>query len=180
MPFVLCACCLLDNSFEDKSGTSVRDTKRDTVKDTMIVNARSLIISPATPPTKSMGIKIDSVVKVDAITAVPTSDAPLSAAIQICSFRSRFLRKIFSNTTTELSTSIPIAIASPAMEIIFRVTPRIFMTKNVTTMETGTDTAAVNAELKCLRKMNSTNPVSKNARIPVTARLLADSLINSD
>ena len=61
-------------------------------------------------------------VSVDAVTATPTSPAPCMAASRIES-PSCLRRKMFSSTTMALSTSMPTARASPAMEMTLRVMP---------------------------------------------------------
>ena len=69
-----------------------------------------------------MGANTQTVVSVEDVMAAATWLAPLTQAFFtgipcLCS------RNIFSITTMELSTSIPIPSASPDMEMIFRVLP---------------------------------------------------------
>jgi glyoxylase-like metal-dependent hydrolase (beta-lactamase superfamily II) len=61
----------------------------------------------------------------------------------------------------ELSISIPIARASPAIDIIFNVVPAIFITKNVIIIDTGIDIDAIKELIKCLKKKS----ITKKAKI---------------
>ena len=83
-----------------------------------------------------MGKNTATVVKVDAVTALATSDAPVRAALYR-SFPSSRCRWIDSSTTMELSTSIPIPRASPPSEMMLRVISKENMRKKVMITEMG-------------------------------------------
>ena len=61
-------------------GTTVMETKREASNAKVTVKAISLNNCPATPFTKTMGKNTETVVRVEAITAEPTSLVPLRAA----------------------------------------------------------------------------------------------------
>ena len=61
---------------------------------------------------------------------------------------------MFSRTTIELSTSIPIPRRSPAIEIIFIVIPRRYMHKSVIITEIGIDKPTMSVDFIERRKMN--------------------------
>ncbi|MPM79416.1 hypothetical protein SDC9_126449 [bioreactor metagenome] len=67
-------------SFTDKSGTRVRETRREAKSDMATVRASSLKIFAVMPSIKTMGRKTATVVKVEAVTAMATSSAPFRAA----------------------------------------------------------------------------------------------------
>ena len=78
------------------------------------------------PSVKTIGKNTHTVVRVEAMMAPATSPAPSTAAS--FALRPSFLiRYIFSITTMELSTSIPIPKASPEREITLSVTPLKYM-----------------------------------------------------
>ncbi len=102
------------------SGVKVSATIREMVNEKQIVTTISLNSSPAKPGTNNTGTKTASVVKVEAVIAIATSVVPFDAASLKPSPSSRW-RKTLSSTTIELSTSMPIDNANPAIEIIFNV-----------------------------------------------------------
>ncbi len=61
---------------DEARGIKVRATASEIPKAKQMVTAMSLNMTPAMPGTKRIGIKTLTVVKVEAVTAVPTSRAP--------------------------------------------------------------------------------------------------------
>ena len=104
-------------------GTMVKATRREERRAKLTERARAWANFPTIPEVKSMGKKTPMVVKVDADMAIPTSSVPLAEAVSTSSPSSSTLRKIFSMTTTELSTSIPTPSPRPTRVIRFRVYP---------------------------------------------------------
>ena len=94
------------------------------------------------PSVNMMGANTQTVVRVEAIMAPPTCLAPSTAAFFTeCPFcRSR---KIFSITTTELSTSIPTPSARPDRDMIFSVTPLKYMATMAATTLRGIEHATI-------------------------------------
>ncbi len=99
-------------------GIKVSATNRDIKREKVMVRPIALNSSPAIPDTYTIGRNTAMVVKVEAVIASPTSFAPSSAASTASSPSSR-CRKIFSNTTIELSTSMPTPKERPPRVIIF-------------------------------------------------------------
>ena len=128
----------------DSMGTKVRATSKAAVRATPMARPKSRMNRPIWEP----GIKIKltnttMVVAVEASTANPTSRLPEMAASRASRPFSCLWRKIFSSTTTLLSTSIPTATMSPIRETTFRLmsepakTLSRYMKANVKTMDTG-------------------------------------------
>ena len=105
------------------------------------------------PSVNTMGRNTQTVVRVDAAMAPATSLAP-SMAASFTEYPSLRRRYIFSITTMELSTSIPIPSARPEREIIFRVTPLKYMQTTAVTRLTGMENATTMVGLTSFRKIS--------------------------
>ena len=73
---------------------------------------------------------------------------------------------MFSITTMELSTSIPMPIASPAIEIMFIVTPEKYISTSANSTETGIEMPTASVGLRSRRNRNririaSAPPINK-------------------
>ncbi len=112
--------------------------------------------------------------------AMPTSLAPLIAAVTGSSFSSSRCRIIFSNTTIELSTSIPTASASPAIETRFKLISKRAITGNVSIIESGMESPTAPALFAERRKNNKTSTAMIIACIPVFLRLLTEPFMKVD
>ena len=77
---------------------------------------------PAIPETMVRGRNTHNIVKVEAITEIPPSEVAWTAASLGFSPLSRWV-DMFSNTTMASSTTIPIAMESADIEMIFNVFP---------------------------------------------------------
>ena len=77
---------------------------------------------PAIPETIVSGRNTQSIVRVEAMTEIPTSDVACTAASLGFSPLSKCV-DIFSKTTMASSTTIPIAIDNADIEMIFNVFP---------------------------------------------------------
>src|SRR6056297_3882500 len=120
----------------------VSATNTDTISAKEIVSARSLNNKPAMPGTNRTGKNTTSVVSVLTTTGVATSCAPFTDEVRPSSPSSLNL-KIFSRTTTALSTTSPTARVSPDREIMLRLTSAQLMILNVVIIETGIEMATI-------------------------------------
>ncbi len=111
------------------------------------------------PPAKRMGKKTATVVKVEAMTAMPTSRAPSTAAFMGGRPRSRW-RWIFSSTTMESSTILPMPSVSPPRVITLMVMPLKCMSTKVDMMEIGIDRAIMRVERAEERNMKMISTAS--------------------
>ena len=107
-------------------GVMVSATIRETTTMPPTVRINSRNSREIMPETKRKGTKRVNTVRVPAITGSATSCAP-SAAASLRSGRSAPVRAMFSITTMELSSTIPMATTSPPNEKIFREKPPIFI-----------------------------------------------------
>ena len=140
---------------DESMGIKNRATPRDAKSENTTVKAISPNICPATPSTNTIGKNTAMVVKVDAVTAPPTSLTPRTVA-SIRLSPSSLHRAILSRTTMELSTSIPMPSASPPRDIIFKDTSKIFMGANVATIEMGMAKPIIRVGPMRRRKINNT------------------------
>ena len=92
--------------------------------------------------------------------ALATSLAPSTEAVMASSPYSLRLRKMFSRTTTELSTIIPTPRASPPRVMRLRVRPPSSRSAKVATMEIGIE-AAMTSVLRKLRRKKSSTKIAK-------------------
>jgi hypothetical protein len=121
-----------------KRGTKNKATSIEEISEKLTVNANSLNNFPKTPPTKTKGIKTATLVNVEEIIS------PITCTVEeyIISFLSifgffNFSAKIFSNTTIELSTSIPTPNAKPPKDIVFKEIPEKYIKLNVASIAKG-------------------------------------------
>ncbi len=117
-------------------GIRVSETARAASREKETVSAWSRKSWAATPSRKTTGRKTATVVRVEAMTAWPTSEAPLRAAVVSSSPASRRLT-MASRTTMAESTSIPTPRASPPRDMMLRVVPVRYIRKKVATTEIG-------------------------------------------
>ena len=115
----------------------------DAVTATEMTSARSANSCPDTSFRNMIGRKMTTVVAVDASSAPHTWLLPSVAA---CSASTPFSRRrtMFSSTTMAASSTMPVANASPASEIMFSVRPVICITTKPTNSETGIAIATMN------------------------------------
>ena len=147
------------------------ETSRLAISAKTTVRARSEKTCPATPSTNTMGKNTATVVSVEAITAVPTSEVPRATA-RFSVSPSSLQRAIDSTTTIPESTSIPIPRARPPRLIMFSVRPVRFIGANTAATETGIATEITAVVLKSLRNRYRTRIASSP---PSTAVLMTSS-----
>ena len=113
------------------------------------------------------------VVRVEALTAVPTSSAPNMAASFGAVPRSTFV-EMFSSTTTALSTTIPMAIARLAIEIMLIVHPMTHIKMNARISAKGIVSAMISDDRKLRRKKSVVSTTNTNAQRTVCPTLEMD------
>ena len=116
-----------------------------------------------------MGANTQTVVRVEEVMAPATWLAPFTQAFftdmpSLCS------RKIFSITTMELSTSIPIPSARPDMEMIFSEIFEKYISTTANTTDSGIAHAMIRVGRKSRRNRISTR-IARIAPIPIFCRM---------
>ena len=107
---------------EQSIGTSVRAAVVETIMMMLTIQPSCLNMIPAMPLTIVSGRNTQSIVRVEAMTEMPTSEVARTAASFGFSPRSRWV-ETFSRTTIASSTTMPIAIESADIEMMFSVLP---------------------------------------------------------
>ena len=102
-------------------------------------------------------------VSVTAIAARPISPRPFSAAAIGFSPRLR-CRVVFSRTTMESSTRMPIISAMAIREMVFRLKPMAYMSRKVLTRQVGIETSTIAVLRQVCRKRKRTTAVMMMAR----------------
>jgi len=133
---------------------------------------------PASPFRKISGTNTTIVVSVEALTAVPTSSAPNIAASRGAVPRSTLV-EMFSSTTTALSTTIPIAIARLAIEMMLIVHPIVHRKMAARISENGMVSTMISEDRTLRRKKNVVSTTNTNAQRTVSPTLPIDCVICS-
>ena len=133
-------------------GTKVTATTSETASERQSVIAMSLTTVLVSPCVKRMGSQTMSEVMVEARIAPDICEVPVTTASFTGAPRAR-RRYIFSITTTELSTSMPIPMASPAMDMRLREMPAKYMMTKVATTLMTMERAVSRVGRRSLRKM---------------------------
>ena len=141
-------------------------TRRLATREYVTVKAISLNMTFVRPSTNTIGANTQIVVRVEAVMAAETPAAPLMAA--------SFLEQpwllslyMFSITTMELSTSIPMPTERPARDMMLSCIPEKYIKTMAKVMLIGMLTAVIRVGFISRRNMNSTIM----ARIPPVTRL---------
>jgi len=149
-------------------GIRVSDTSRLALSEKVTVSAWSAKSCRATPSTNTMGRNTQMVVSVEAVTAMPTSEAPFMAASKTPRPSSRN-RWMDSSTTMELSTSMPMPRARPPRLMMFSDRSNMYMKKKVITTDSGMDSEMIEVLLKSRRNRNRTPTARMPPRRPVSS-----------
>ena len=144
-------------------GTTVRATTSDTATATATARAMSRNNCPASCRMNRTGTNTATVVSVEATMAPLTSRPPSTAARRRPLPISRW-RKMFSSTTTALSTTMPVAKARPASMMTLSEEPRTSRTTKVVTMDTGIATATTRMLATLLRNSSNTSTARATAK----------------
>ena len=139
-------------------GVRVKDTNRENMPAKTIVSPNWRKNWPVMPDIKAIGKKVTASHRVMAIAAMPISLRPFSAATSGCSPICR-CRTIFSSTTMESSTRIPMHRVMPIRDIMLKVKPAMYITKKVAIREVGIATITAAVERQPRRNRKSTSPV---------------------
>ncbi len=154
------------------AGMMVTAMKREASNEMHTVSESGRASLPAILSERLMGRKTATVVSVLAVMARPTSEAPITAASCRGDPSSRW-RKVFSITTTALSTSRPTPSAMPPRVIMLKVYPMAFIPIKVVTTDRGIASAMVIVGLTARRKMKMT-PMAM--MLPTSALLPVDEI----
>ena len=107
---------------EQSIGTKVSAAVVDTIIMMLTIHPSWLNMIPAIPWTIVRGRNTQSIVRVEAMTEIPTSEVPCTAAS--IGFSPFWMWVVtFSSTTMASSTTMPIAIARADIDMIFSVLP---------------------------------------------------------
>ena len=152
-------------------GTRVRAAVVDTIMmmDTIQPSCRNII--PAIPEIMVSGRNTHSMVRVDAITEIPTSAVPCTAASLGFSPRSR-CEVTFSSTTMASSTTMPIAMDRALMEMILSVLPVPNRYSKDARRAIGMDSTTMSVPFSRPRKRNTTSITTRKVIRMVSFREL--------
>ncbi len=157
----------------------MRATASEARRENVTVMARSLNMCPAMLCIKTTGRNTAIVVSVEAVIARETSAVPSMAAVRGES-PSSCLRKMFSNTTMELSTTIPTPRANPPRVSRFTVSLKAYIMTNANMIESGIETATKSV-LPKWRKNRKRTATASSAPMPAfSARLVMEFVMNTD
>ena len=146
------------NNREASMGVKVKETNMEKRVAKTIVRPNCRKNCPVMPVIKAIGKKTTTSHNVMAIAAMPISVRPSSAAMR-ASFPICICRCMFSRTTIESSTSMPIQSAMPISDIMLKVNPAMYITKKVLIKEVGMATITATVERQPRRKKNKTKLV---------------------
>ena len=141
-------------------GMNVSATASEASRAKVTVRAWSVKIWPATPSMNTMGKNTAMVVRVEAVTAMPTSDAPRRADSTMESPSSRH-RNMLSSTTMALSTSMPMPRASPPSDMMLSVVSLKNIRMKVISTDTGMATPTIKVLLRLRRNRKRTRIASR-------------------
>ena len=131
------------------------------------------------PERKITGRNTTAKVSVETRIGPSTSDVPSAAAsngfLPICAWRT-----IFSITTMDWSTKIPIANASPPSVMALIESPVKNMTKKDAMIAIGIATNTMAVRRKLRRNTNTTRPANKAPKAPATCKLAIEDRTPTD
>ena len=154
-------------------GVNVKETNSENAPANTIVRPNCLKNCPVIPSINAIGKKTAISQSVIAIAAIPISIRPFSAA-SLGDSPSLRCRVIFSNTTIESSTSIPIHNVIPIRDIMLNVNPAKYITKKVDISDVGIAIITARVERQPRRNKKSTSPVVIRPSINVPSVLWSD------
>ncbi len=130
------------------------------------------------PSTSAIGRKTTTVVAVAMTIASEISPAPLTQASRR-GMPVPWRRKMFSATTTELSTRRPIEIIRPSRVRMLSVSPKKYIATTPISMESGIDSVMISVIRKRRRKKKSTRAAKTPPILPLSSMMPSDSRIVS-
>ena len=164
---------------EQSMGTRVRAAVVDTIIMMLTIHPSCLNIIPAMPLIIVSGRNTHSMVRVDAITEIPTSDVPCTAASLGRSPLARWV-DTFSSTTIASSTTMPMAMAKADIEMIFSVLPVANRYTSEARSAIGMDSTMINVDLIFPRNRNTTSITTRKVMMMVSRRVLMVLIISVD
>ena len=159
---------------EASIGVRVKETKSEKAPAKTIVRPNWRKYWPVMPCMKAIGMKTAASQSVMAMAAMPISVRPFSAAVAGVSPSFRW-RTMFSSTTIESSTRMPTQSVMPISDIMLKVKPARYMTKNVAMSEVGIAIMTAAVERQPRRKKKSTRPVVMSPSMSVFIVLCSES-----
>ena len=152
---------------EASIGVSVKEMKRENSDANTIVRPNCLKNWPVRLLMKAIGRNTTTSQSVIATAAIPISVRPSTAARAASSPRSKCLW-IFSKTTMESSTKIPMHSVIPMSDIMLNVNPATYIAKNAAMREAGIAMMTDAVLRQPRRKKKSMSPVvtSPSASVP--------------
>ena len=164
--------------FAASSGVSVNDTSSENSVAHTITRPNSRMYSPMIPDMNAIGANTTTSTSVIATAAPPISARPAMAASSGGLPISRW-RVMFSMTTIESSTRMPIVSDSPMSESTSIVKPSIHTTKNVASSDAGIAIRTTSALRHTCRNSSSTIAVSTIPSPRFCSTPLIDCIVNS-
>ena len=151
---------------EASIGVRVNETKSENRPAKTMVRPNWRKYCPVMPCMKAIGMKTAASQSVMAMAAMPISVRPFSAASSGASPICRW-RTMFSSTTIESSTRMPTQSVMPIRDIMLKVKPARYMTKNVEISDVGIAIMTAAVERQPRRNRKSTRPVVMRPSISV-------------
>ena len=178
-PIVFLLKCSNLEKREANIGVNVKETRSDTRVEITTTNANCFIIFPIIPPVKAMGKNTTTSTKVIAKAVKPISFLPSKAACLLFFPISRCL-KIFSRTTMESSTRIPITRDMASKVIRLKVKLKAYMKISVVIKEAGMATITISALRKLCRKRSMITATKITASPISSITALTASIVKSE
>lgn len=138
-------------SFDASMGVRVKEMKREKSDAKTMVRPNCLKNCPVMLFMKAMGRKTTTSHSVMAMAAMPISMRPCMEADSASSPFDRW-RWIFSSTTMESSTRMPIQSVMPMRDIMLKVKPEMYMAKKVEMSDVGMATMTAAVERQPLKR----------------------------
>ena len=164
---------------EHSIGTRVSAAVVETIMMMLTIQPSCLNMMPAMPVIMVRGRNTQSMVKVDAITEMATSEVAWTAASLGFSPRSKCV-ETFSSTTIASSTTIPMAIDNADIEMMFSVLPVAKRYTSEASSAIGMDSTMMNVALHRPRNTNTTSMTTRNVIRMVSLRVLIVLMILSE
>src|SRR5574344_462605 len=158
------------------SGVMVKDTNKLISVENTITSENSRSMFPIIPVTRAIGTKTTTSTRVMATAVKPISERPSTAAFFLF-FPISMCRCIFSNTTMESSTKIPMTSDRAKRVIIFSEKSKIYMAANTEMMDAGIETKTMRELLALCKKKNMTTATRMMAKSKSFTTAFADSSV---
>ena len=155
---------------EQSIGTKVRAAVVDTIMMIETIQPSWANMMPAMPLIIVSGRNTQSIVSVEAMTEMPTSPVPCTAASLGFSPRAMCV-ETFSSTTMASSTTMPMAMASADIEMMFRVLPVAYRYISEASRASGMDRTMMKVDFQFPRKRKTTSITTRKVMMMVSMRV---------